>query len=610
MTQNPPYLSRIIFDQAKKYGQREFLYYRNDATATWESISWEEAASQVRTIAHQLIKFGIKRGDRVGIFSQNMYQHIIADFATISINAVSVPIYATSSVEQVDFIINDASIHTIFVGETEQLSTLSKASAVKNIIVFDDNATIPERQEETQIYKYATLLHKNSSPELNKEMDDRMNGVTNDDLVSILYTSGTTGTPKGVELRQSNYTACMKIHFERFKIIDETDRSLSFLPLTHIYERAWTYLCIYKGVQIYINHLPSEVQDRMKEVRPTAMCAVPRLWEKIYTAIQKTLESKPIFVKEYFKWCIKLGERYHIKYKRLNKHASKDISAYYKIFARPLFNKIKREIGLENGKFLACAGAKLSDELNTFFHAMGINLCYGYGLTETTASVSCYFPENLYYVIGSTGSIMTDVKVKVSPEGEILIKGDTVTKGYFNNPDATRRAFTDDGWFKSGDSGFIDMENNLYIRERIKDLFKTAGGKFVAPQQLEGLMCQNQYVDQAVAIGNDRKFISMLIVPDFKELKSWAKDNYINITSTDTLISLPEVKDLYAKIIKKQTGHLARYEQIKKFTLLPKAFTIEQGHLTNTLKIRRKVINEIYASQIEAMYSETDSDMA
>ena len=550
-----------------------------------------------------LISLGIQPVDKIGIFSQNMYQHIVADFANFTAKAVSIPMYATSTSEQIEYMVNDAEISTIFVGEKYQYDTalkvLKDSKYLKHIIVFDNSIDITACE---QAVYFDSLLTKSFGTDVDSEFDRRMNLCSEDDLMSILYTSGTTGQPKGVMLHQSNYTECIRIHSIRLAITTDKDTSMAFLPLTHVFERGWTYVCFFMGVTIYINHLPNEIQERVTEVRPTLMCAVPRYWEKVYAAVNAKIESSPRFMRGFFRWAIEVGREYNLKYKQQGKHVPAGIATKYKLFAKPLFKKVKVAAGIDHGKYFPCAGAKLADDINEFFHAIGVNICYGYGLTESTATVCCFPPENKNYVIGSIGRIMPDLGVKISSEGEILLKGKTITSGYFKRPDANKEAFTEDGWFRTGDSGYIDMDNNLYITDRIKDLFKTAGGKYIAPQMLENLVSDSRYVEQSVAIGNERKYVSMLIVPSFNDLSEWASAKGLKWGTKEELIALPEVIAMYQEIIDKRNAGLARYEQIKRFTLLSKVFTMEQGHLTNTLKIKRKVINELFAKEINAMY--------
>lgn len=598
-----PHLNKLVFEQAKRYGKRAALYFRDDETAKWMPLSWNDLALKVKLMGKALISLGVKPTDKVGIFSQNMYQHIVADFANFTAKAVSIPLYATSTAEQISYIVDDSQMDTIFVGEKYQFETavkvLSTSKFLKRIIVFDNKVDITGCE---QAVYFDSLLTKPFSDAVDAEYEKRSAMDSEDDLMSILYTSGTTGQPKGVTLHQYNYTECIRIHAIRLAITTDKDTSMAFLPLTHVFERGWTYVCMFMGVTIYINHLPNEIQERVLEVHPTLMCAVPRYWEKVYAAVNAKIDSSPGMLRKLFKWAIKIGYEYNLKYRKEGKHAPAGLATKYKLIAKPLFNKVKVAAGIERGKYFPTAGAKLSDEICEFFHAIGINICLGYGLTESTATVCSFPPENKHYVIGSVGKIMPDLGVKISNDGEILLKGKTITAGYYNRPDANAEAFTADGWFRTGDAGYIDMDNNLYITDRIKDLFKTAGGKYIAPQMLENLVSDSRYVEQSVAIGNERKYVSMLLVPSFKDLSEWATERGLKWKTKEELIKLPEVVAMYQEIIDKRNEGLARYEQIKKFTLLPNVFTMEQGHLTNTLKIKRKVIGELFAKEINAMY--------
>lgn len=603
MNEEPLHLSTLVFKQAKKYGKRPVLYQRNDATGTWESISWNEFAARIKQIGAALINSDINEGDKIGIFAQNMTEAFIADFANFTARAVTVPMYATSTAGQIEYIVNDSEIPLIFVGEQYQYDVacevLKNSKFLKKLVVMDASTDL--KGNENAVY-FHELLQNRYDDKVFAEMDNRMAKASQNDLVNILYTSGTTGQPKGVLLHQYNYTQAIRLHDERLYTTSDKDKIMVFLPITHIFERAWDTFCLHRGCTLYINRRPAEIQKTILEVRPNMMSAVPRYWEKVYAAVNDKIEHSPKLLQSLFRKAIRIGRIRNLEYNRYGKHSPYKIGLTYKFFCKPLFRKVYKAAGIENGKFFPCAGAKLSDEINEFMHAIGINLMYGYGLTESTATVCCYLPDNRDYVIGSIGRILPDVEVKISNEGEILLRGKTITSGYYNRPDANKDAFTEDGWFRTGDCGYIDHENNLYLTDRLKDLFKTAGGKYIAPQLLEGIFCNDKYIDQAAAIGNEHKYVSMLIVPDFPALEEYAEKNGIKYNNRKELVAHPEVIKLYDSVIAERNKGLARYEQVKRYTLLDTPFSMEKGLLTNTLKVKRKVVNELYAKEIAAMY--------
>lgn len=603
-TNNPYLLAHLPFLKAQQYGERPALHYRNDATKIWLPISWNELAKQVQNVSKALAYIGIKENENVAIFSQNMCEIIIADFSIIGNHAVSVPLYATSTAPQIDFIVNYAEINVMFVGEQYQydvaLEVKKKSKFLKKLIAID--SSIDLRNDPENIY-FSDLLLMGQSLDNDEVVENRRNKASDNDLVNILYTSGTTGVPKGVMLHQSNYSGAIHIHKDRLAVVTEKDTSMCFLPITHIFERAWTYLCMERGVQVYVNKRPIEIQQTISEVRPTLMCTVPRYWEKVYAAITEKMETLSPTLKKIFAWAISVGKEYNLDYDRYRKPIPFGLKLKYKIANKLVFDKIKIAAGIDNLHFFPCAGSRLADEINEFMHSLGINVVYGYGLTESTATVSCYYPENKDYVIGSIGKIMPEVDVKISEQGEILLKGRTITAGYYKRPDANAESFVD-GWFKTGDAGYIDDNNNLYITDRIKDLFKTAGGKYIAPQMLESRLCELKFIDQIAIIGDQRKYVTALIVPTFDTLKIYASNHGITFDSIDELLKNPVIVDFYATMIKEQMKDLANYEQIKRFTLLPKAFTMEEGLLTNTLKLKRKEVAKQFAEEIEKMYIE------
>lgn len=601
--ENKFHLSTIVFEQAKKYGDRAAMYYRDHEKKEWLPVSWNEFANQIQLAAEALIELGVKEGDRVGIFSQNMYEIIVADFANFAVKATSVPLYATSTAAQIEFIVKDTDMKLMFAGEQYQFDVAkvvaSRDNTLSTIIAVDPSV---ELQADKHTLFFSNLLELGMKVDHKAIIEANKLKAKEEDLVNIMYTSGTAGNPKGVLLLQSNYSGAIVANNDRLALSDKA-RVMNFLPITHIFERAWAYLCIQNGATMYVNQYPVEILTTILEVRPTHMCAVPRYWEKVYAAINEKIDSMSWISQGLFRWAIKVGKRYNVDYLRLGKKPPALLSRYYNFASKSIFEKVKKAAGIENGSFFPCAGARLSDEINEFMHSLGINICYGYGLTESTATVSCFHPEvHKKYIIGSVGPIVKGVKVKISEEGEILLKGKTILSGYYNRPEATKEAFTEDGWFKTGDAGNIDHENNLYITDRIKDLYKTAGGKYVAPQLLEGLLCDDKMIDQVATIGNERKYVAALIVPDLEQLKSFAIEKGIVYKKSVELIEHPMVIERYENVIKERTKDLAKYEQIKSFKLLSKPFTMENGHLTNTLKLRRKAINESFSSEIASLY--------
>ncbi len=599
---HPIHLAHLVFEKAKQYGERAALHYRNDSTKTWVPISWNEIAKQVTFISKGLVSIGLEENQNVGIFSQNMCEIIIADFAIMGNHAVSIPLYATSTAPQIDFIVKDAEIGLLFVGEQYQydvaMEVKKHSKFLKKIIAIDPNIDLKNDPENMYFFDLLLLGQTANNDDI---VEKRKSKASENDLVNILYTSGTTGVPKGVMLHQYNYSGAIRIHKERLAEVTDKDTSMCFLPITHIFERAWTYLCLERGVQVYVNKRPIEIQQTILEVQPTLMCTVPRYWEKVYAAILEKMETLSPALKKIFTWAIQVGKVYNLEYYRHRKSAPILLRLKYILAEKLVFNKIKSAAGLTNLHFFPCAGSRLADDINEFIHSLGINLVYGYGLTESTATVSCYYSENKEYIIGSIGKIMPEVDVKISDQGEILLKGSTITAGYYKRPDANAESF-EDGWFKTGDAGYIDAANNLYITDRIKDLFKTAGGKYIAPQMLESRLSELKFVDQVAIIGDQRKFVTALIVPTFDTLKIYASNHNIPYQSIEELISHPDIIKFYSDCIKEQMKDLASYEQIKRFTLLPKAFTMEDGLLTNTLKLKRKEVAKVFENIIEKMY--------
>ncbi len=421
-----------------------------------------------------------------------------------------------------------------------------------------------------------------------------------DDIATLIYTSGTTGEPKGAILPHSCFNAAIDFHFRRLDNLSDADTSVCFLPLSHIFEKAWTYFCLCKGMQVAINTNPKRIQEGIKIARPTCMCSVPRFWEKVYAAVQDKIGSMKGVAKIMVERALKVGAKRNLEYVRLGLKVPAWLEMQYKFFDKQIFSKLRHTIGIDNGNMFPTAGAPLSATITEFLHSCGINIVIGYGLSETTATVSCY--PSIGYEIGSIGTILEGVQVKIGENNEILVKGPTVMRGYYGRPEENAKAFTEDGWFRTGDAGLFDQSGALVLTERIKDLFKTSNGKYIAPQAIESRLGEDKYIEQVAVIGDQRKYVTALIIPAFEALKEYARKKGISFNSLEDLVENAEIRKFIEERIERLQKGLAGFEKIKKFTLLPKEFTIENGELTNTLKIRRPAINSHYASEIEAMY--------
>ena len=593
----------MITAQARKYRNREALRYKN-ADGKWISISWSEFESQIERTARAMLAWGIGIQENIATYTPNKPESLVVDFAAYAIRAVVVPLYPTGSLEQAEYIVREAAIRYVFVGEQYQYDTVYKAMSscptLKRIIIFDPRVQ-RAAGDTTSIYFDDFNAKAAYTPACDSLMAQRAESRVPDDLASIIYTSGTTGESKGVMLTHANYEAAMRLHDERLTMCSDQDVSLCFLPLTHIFERGWTYFCLTKGIRVVINLNPKEIQQTVKEVRPTVMCSVPRFWEKVYVAVQEKIAASKKMQRALFMRALSVGRRRNIDCLRNRRRVPLLLSLQYALYDRLVFSKLRKAIGIENGNIFPTAGAPLSDTINEFLHSCGINILYGYGLSETTATVSCFGLTG--YRIGSVGETLPEVQVKIGENNEILVKGPTVMKGYYSKPEATAAAFTADGWFRTGDAGRLDAGSSLVLTERIKDLFKTSNGKYIAPQALEAKLGEDKYIEQVAVIGDCRKYVTAIIIPAFEALKEYAAQRHIRYHALEDLVKNQNIQKLIQERIAALQANFAHFEQIKRFTLLPRAFSMETGELTDTLKLRRAVINRIYKAEIEAMYA-------
>jgi long-chain acyl-CoA synthetase len=595
------HFARLVPEKAAKMGDKTVMRVRNYGKGSWDSITWNNFDRDVTRCAKALIQQSILEKDRVGIFSQNRAECLIAEYAIYSNRAVSVPMYATSTTAQIEYIINDSGMHVLFVGDQYQYDRAFEAQrtckGLKQIVIFNPDVRLALADVHSMYF--SEFLQTGLLSKSDAELEMRRENAKEEDLANIMYTSGTTGEPKGVLLTHTMFLEAMRIHDLKLTAIGPDEVSVCFLPLTHIFEKAWSHFCLHKGMRIDINTRPTDIQMILKEVEPSCICNVPRFWEKIYDGVQDALLAKPKVVRNLFEEGLRVGRKYHIDLKRKGLPVPLTLKLRYQFFDKTLFRTIRKTVGLQNAKILPVAGARLSDDLLVFFRSIGLPIYYGYGLTESTATV-CAFDETGYKV-GTVGTIIDGLEVKISDEGEILLKGKTITPGYYKKPEETAACMTADGFFRTGDAGQKEG-NYITITERIKDLYKTSNGKYIAPQKIETALCEDRYIDMVAVIGNEQKFVSALVVPVFDKIPDLCKELGMEFTTLTEVLLDERVHNFFDVRIRKMQKNMASYEQIRRFTLLTQPFSMANGELTDTLKIRRKVVAEHYAVEIASMY--------
>lgn len=559
----------------------------------WKELSWKKFSEMIAKTANALKAAGIQENDRVAIYSENSAEWITFDLAILSLGAITVPIYSTNNAEQAEYIINDSQSKIILAGNQEQYNTcyeLLQHNEYLKTIVVAKNKVIGKK--ENTVFLREFIANQPSTFEFCPKEDD--------DTATLIYTSGTTGIPKGVMITHGNFRKEFDAHFEFFKFKNfEEELSLAFLPLTHVFERSWSLLSLYGGAKVYFLEDPKNIAHALIEVKPTMMCTVPRFFQKVYAGIHDVVEKSSPTKKKIFNWSLGIGKQY-AELKKTEKEIPFGLKAKHGLADLLVFSKMKEKLG---GRlwFTPCGGASISPEVTEFFDAIGLHLTVGYGLTETTATLSL-FPFTKYKY-GSCGKILPGVEIRIGAENEIQARGSGIMKGYFNKPEETKNVFTEDGWFKTGDAGNIDDQGNLTITERIKDLLKTSNGKYIAPQQVENILSNNNYIQQVMVVAEGRQFVSALIVPNFEFLKGELSKMNIPFTSWNEIVKNEAVNKLYKTKIEEFQTSLASFEKVKKFVLMPAEFEIGSGEITPTLKIKRKVVSEKYKDLIEQMYS-------
>ena len=601
--QTNSHLSVLIHDQARKYGNRSVLTFRPFGSLQWKTVSWNQFSLRVKQVSNAMLNLNIKPQENIAVFAQNCIHYLYTDFGAYGVKAVSIPFYATSSETQIQFMINDAQVRVLFVGEQEQydkaLRVFTLCPSLERIIIFDESVRISPNDPNAMYF--SDFLKLGEGLPRQTEVENLWKTADFNDICNILYTSGTTGDSKGVVLTYGQYQAALEAN-DKCVSVGESDRSISFLPLTHIFERGWAYLCLSEGAEIIINTYPKEIQDSMRQTHPTCMSSVPRFWEKVYQAVKDKIDRSGAVQKKMFAYALSVGRKYNIEYLSHAKRPPLPLALEYKVVDKTILSLVRKTMGLINPNIFPTAGAYVSPEVEEFIHSIGLNMVVGYGLTESLATVSCDHLSD-GYTLGSVGRPIEGIQIKIGENDEILLKGPTITRGYYKRDSINAVSFDEDGFFHTGDSGYL-KDGELFLKERIKDLFKTSNGKYIAPQQIEALLLVDKFVDQAAVIADQRKFVSALIVPAYSQLEEWARDNGVSYSTIDELCAHPKVNAMMKERIDTLQQTLSHYEQIKRFTILPKPFSMESGELTNTLKLRRQVVNKNYKEFIDKMYED------
>lgn len=590
----------------KKFGSKRIIRYQKKDNGPWYNLNGEEFSERCLLAAKALVAENIKEGERVGFYTQNSVDALSSEIGLFMVRGTSVPLYATSSPDQVEFILRDAGIEVLFVWEQYQYNNAwevqKRTGLLRRIIVLEPNVLL--HPEDTISLKYEEFIRRGNSKSHEHIANTRSSQALPDDIAVIIYTSGTSGRSKGVALRHKQFMMQVQTHADLLTNLSSKDVSMSFLPQSHIFEKIWVYYCLFIGATVAILTNPKTIQTALVDIHPTMMCSVPRFWEKVYGGVQDKIKSMPPTLQKIMRHAIKVGEEYRLNYKNQGKRAPLYLKLLYKLYKVTLFAKLKKVLGIQRGKFFPVAGAALSPEINRFLQSVSIPICCGYGLSESTATVCCY-PDK-HFDINSVGTVLDHVQVRIDPEtNEIQLKGPTIITEYYNNPEANKESFTEDGYFRTGDAGRLEGKT-LYFTERIKDLFKTANGKYVAPQMIEGLLMLDPIFEQVAVIGDGYKFISALIFPNWDILKKEALARGLNTErSTSELAQDHEVRRLLHAHIEQAQVSIANYEMIKRFTILAEPFSMENGELTPTLKIKRNVVYKHYAQAISDMYADS-----
>lgn len=610
------HLGRIIYERAQRLKEQNKIAVRHKVYGEWQAFTYEQFGDLINTAARAMVELGVKevtppddnceftgggQGKLVGLFSANRVEWAVIDFACFYCRAASVPVYATNSAAELKYIVDNSEFEILFVGDSVQyekaLSIMDACSSLKYIITMDRDIAPPKDPRFMTWEDFLALGRKSNQQQ---EVDARLQRAQADDIASLIYTSGTTGEPKGVMLTHKNWLAMLFDPID-LMVIEPTDVNLAFLPLSHVFERAWSYRILLDCAQVDYCHDTKDLATFLKESAPMYMCSVPRLWEKIHAKVTEEIKSASPLKQKLFTWSFKIGHQYQTR-KKAGVSISPVLNLQHRLATQLVLSKVQANFGGRT-KLYNCGGAAFSKEVAEFFWSAGIMLLQGYGLTECFCICISNVEKNKFGTCGPVSPLM-DVKLAPEVDGnrEIRAKSPSTFAGYYKRPDLTREMFDEEGYVKTGDAGKFDDNGFLIITDRIKDLFKTSGGKYIAPQQIENLIKTDHYIADVAALGDKHKYVAALIVPNIEALELWAHEHHIHYHNREELLNAPKVQMMYRIRIDEATVHLGQVEKVKKFTLLPREFSQETGELTPTLKIKRKTVNELYAREIAAMY--------
>jgi long-chain acyl-CoA synthetase len=596
----PTTLAEVYERAVRRHPKADTLNYK--INGGWHPIAGQEMLSRSRRIALGLYGMGVRGGDRVALLSESRVEWVLADQGCVFAGAISVPVYPTLTPSQVQYILRDCGARALFVSTrtkfAEVEAVVRECCAIENVVIFDDEGSRTANTLSLAELEERGRALETEQPELSGEL---AHAARPEDLATIIYTSGTTGEPKGVMLTHANMVSNL-IDSSKHLEFGETDSALSVLPLSHIFERQAMNMYLHHGMSVYFGEAMEKIGDNLREVNPTAFVGVPRIYEKILARVQERALSKGKLNGAICDWAIEVGKQW-AQIKVRSEPIPIWLSLRHKLADAPVYAKWRRAMGGRIRIFVS-GGAALSTDVALAFAGAGLPIVQGYGLTETSPVITAgRLDDNRS---GTAGKPIRNVEVRIASDGEIETRGPHVMSGYWNKPEETRAVFTEDGWFKTGDIGSLDADGYLTITDRKKELLKTSGGKYIAPQPIEQLIKSSRFVNQVVVIGNDRKFAAALIVPDWEQLEAYAKLKGLNVGTRAEFCSHPRIIDLFERQIAARTGNLAQFEKIKRIALLDQELTVEGGEMTPTLKVKRRIVDQKYREIIDRIYSEAD----